>query len=198
MIRYGKYTKFSRGSFLLNLYFYFHVPHIGVHKHSRLTLIFDLLYTASAHEGLPVSLVDSVTAKVDDEEKDLAYSIYMWYTSCYILLNELFIYFLCGFYMLFMHSIYIPYTLKVKTKVKKWRPEKLKMVKKHFFPELSGDLWGVICYHHWYPRAGLEGSEKNRFSKKVLRSKKMQNHPLSLFHAAVRPESLPGADLSTF
>ena len=88
--------------------------------------------------------------------------------------------------------------MKVKMKVKKWRPEKLKMVKKHFFPELSGDLWGVICYHHWYPRAGLEGREKTYFSKKKLRLKKMQNYPLSIFHVAVRPESLPGADLSTF
>ena len=26
----------------------------------------------------------------------------------------------------------------------------------------------------------------------------MQNDPLSIFHVAVRPESLPGADLSTF
>ena len=49
--------------------FYFHVPHIGVHKYSRLILIFDLLYTAIAHEVLPVSLVDSVTAKVDDKKK---------------------------------------------------------------------------------------------------------------------------------
>ena len=65
--------------------FYFHVPHIGFHDYSRLILIFGLLYTAIAHEVLPVSLVDSVTAKVDDEKKDLAYSIYMWYTSCYIL-----------------------------------------------------------------------------------------------------------------
>ena len=38
-----------------------------------------------------------------------------------------------------------------------------KWSKKHFFPELSGDLWGVICYHHWYPRAGLEGPEKKFF-----------------------------------
>ena len=48
-------------------------------------------------------------------------------------------------------------------KVKKWRPEKLKMVKKHFFPEFSGDLWGVICYHPWYPREDLEGPEKSYF-----------------------------------
>ena len=47
---------------------------------------------------------------------------------------------------------------------KEWSPEKLKIVKKHFFPELSGDLWGVICYHHWYLRAGLEGPEK-KFSE---------------------------------
>ena len=46
---------------------------------------------------------------------------------------------------------------------KEWSPEKLKMVKKHFFPELSGDLWGVTCYHHWYLRAGLEGPEKRFF-----------------------------------
>ena len=148
---------------------------------------------------LPVSLVDSVTAKVDDEEKDLAYNIHMWYTSCCVLFKYtvyiLFIWFLYAFYI---HSRNIPDTCKVKMKVKKRRPEKLKMVEKHFFPEMFGDLWGVICYHHWYPRAGLEGREKSYFSKKVLRSKKMQNYPLSIFHAAVRPESLPGADLSTF
>ena len=53
--------------------------------------------------------------------------------------------------------------LLVQEEDKKWSPEKLKMVKKHFFPELSGDLWGVICYHHWYLRAGLEGPEKSFF-----------------------------------
>ena len=81
---------------------------------------------------------------------------------------------------------------------KEWSPEKFKMVKKHFFPELSGDLWGVICYHRWYPRAGV--GENHIFQKNVLRFKKMQkqNYPLSIFHASVRPEPLPGADLSTF
>ena len=114
-------------------------------------------------------------------------------------LNEFVIYFFIWIlYAFYKHSIYIPYTLKVKMKVKKWRPEKLKMVKKHFFPELSGDLWGVICYHHWYPRAGLEGPEKSFFSSCKMRFKMMQNYPLSIFHASVRPESLPGADLSTF
>ena len=86
------------------------------------------------------------------------------------LFDILFIWFLYAFYI---HSIYIPYTWKVKMKVKKWRPEKLKMVKKYFYPELFRDLWGVICYHHWYPRAGLEAPEKTDFSKKVVRLKKM-------------------------
>ena len=51
---------------------------------------------------------------------------------------------------------------------KEWLPEKLKMVKKSIFPELSGDLWGVICYHHWYLRAGLEGQKNNSFQTKFL------------------------------
>ena len=33
--------------------------------------MFDLLYTPIVHEVLPVSLVDSVTAKVDDKKKTL-------------------------------------------------------------------------------------------------------------------------------
>ena len=48
---------------------------------------------------------------------------------------------------------------------KEWSPEKLKMVKKHCSPEMSGDLWGVICYHHWYLRAGLEGQKNYVFQK---------------------------------
>ena len=79
-------------------------------------------------------------------------------------------------------------------KVKKWRPEKLKMVKKHFSPELFGDLWGVsFAIITWF-----RGSGKIIFIKKDLKLKKMQNYPLSIFHAAVRPESLPGADFSIF
>ena len=52
--------------------------------------------------------------------------------------------------------------LLVHEKDKEWSPEKLKMARKHFFPELSGDLWGVICYHHWYLRAGLEAQKKSQ------------------------------------
>ena len=76
-------------------------------------------------------------------------------------------------------------------------PEKLKMVKKQFFPELSGDLWGVICYHHWYPRAGLE-IQKIIFIKTKFDIRNDAEFPLSMFHLSVRPESFPGAGLSTF
>ena len=55
---------------------YFHVSHIGFHKYSRLIFIFDLLYTPIAHEVLPVSLVDSVTAKVDDEKNKTLHTVY--------------------------------------------------------------------------------------------------------------------------
>ena len=77
--------------------------------------------------------------------------------------------FICFLYTFYVHPIHI----EGQDEGQKVATRKLKMVKKHFFPELSGDLWGVICYHHWYPRAGLEGREKSYFSKKVLMLKKM-------------------------
>jgi hypothetical protein len=48
-----------------------------------------------------------------------------------------------------------------------WSPEKSKMVKTHFFLELSRDLWGVTCYHHWYLRADLKPQEETYFSKSL-------------------------------
>ena len=71
--------------------------------------------------------------------------------------------------------------LLAQEEAKEWSPEKSKMVKNHFFPELSGDLWGVICYHHWYPRAGLEGREKSYFSPKKNEIKKDVELPPEYF-----------------
>ena len=76
--------------------FHFHAPHIGFQKYTRLLLIFDLLYTAIAHEVLPVSSVDSVTAKVDDEKKPCIQHIHV----VYIMLFTFLIY---TFYMVFIH-----------------------------------------------------------------------------------------------
>ena len=102
--------------------------------------------------------------------------------------------FICFLYTFYIHPIHI----EGQDEGQKVATRKVEDGQKTlFFPEMFGDLWGVICYHHWYPRAGLEGRENHIFQKK-MRSKKMQNYPLSIFHAAVRPESLPGADLSTF
>ena len=61
-----------RADLFSNIYIcYFHVQHIGFHNYSKLILLFDLLSTPIALEVLPVSLVDSFTAKVDDEKKTL-------------------------------------------------------------------------------------------------------------------------------
>ena len=74
--------------------FYFHVPQIDVHKFSGLVFIFDSLYTPIAHEVLLVSLVDSVTAKVDDEKKRPCIQyIHVVYLMLYTFLSEL----LCTF-----------------------------------------------------------------------------------------------------
>ena len=45
-------------------------------------------------------------------------------------------------------------------------PGKVEDGQKHFLPELSRDLWGVICYNYWYPRASLEAPEKSYLSIK--------------------------------
>ena len=62
---------------------YFHVPHIGFHNYSKLILLFDLLYTPIAHEVLPVSLVDSVTAEVDEKKRPCIQYIHVVYIMLY-------------------------------------------------------------------------------------------------------------------
>ena len=100
----------------------------------------------------------------------------------------------------FLYTLYIhPIHIEGQDEGQKVATRKVEDGQKNLFLEMLGDLWGVICYHHWYLRASLEAQNKKKyFSEKVSRSKKMQNYPLSIFHASVRPESLPGADLSTF
>ena len=90
--------------------FHFHVSHIGFHKYPKLKFIFDLLYTPVAHEVLPVSLVDSVTAKVDDEKKTL-HTIYTCGVHHVVyFLNIHFTYFLYGFLCVFGYILEIPQT----------------------------------------------------------------------------------------
>ena len=106
--------------------------------------------------------------------------------------------FVCFLFAFYTHSIYISYTFKVKMKVKKWRPKINEDGQKTLFPK---NVWGPLGCHllsSLVPKSRFRGSEKNSFPNKVLRFKMMQNYPLSIFHASVWPESLPGADLSTF
>ena len=70
-----------------------------------------------------------------------------------------FIYFLYTFYI---HPIHI----EGQDEGQKVATRKVENGQKTLFPENVWGPWGVICYHHWYPRAGLEGREKSYFSKK--------------------------------
>ena len=83
-------------------------------------------------------------------------------------------------------------------KVKQKTTRKVEDGRKTLFPR---NVWGPLGCHllsSLVPKSRFRGSEKIIFFKKKLRSKKMQKYPLSIFHAAVRPETSPGADLSTF
>ena len=73
-----------------------------------------------------------------------------------------------------------------------------KMTQKTFFPRIVGGPLGCHLLSSLVPKSRFRASTKTYFSKKVLRFKMMQNYPLSIFHPSVRPESLLGADLSTF
>ena len=74
---------FRADLFLSNFYFSLSFSHIGFHKYPKLKFIFDVLYTPVAHEVLPVSLVDSVTAKVDDEKIPCMQYIHVVYIMLY-------------------------------------------------------------------------------------------------------------------
>ena len=103
----------------------------------------------------------------------------------------LFIYFLFTFYI---HPIHI----EGQDEGQKMATRKVEDGQKTLFPR---NVWGPLGCHllsSLVPKSRFRGSGKIIFFKKVLRLKKMQNYPLSIFHASVRPESLPGADLSTF
>ena len=73
-----------------------------------------------------------------------------------------------------------------------------KMIQKTLFPRIVRGPLGCHLLSSLVPKSRFRGSGKKAFSSCKMRFKMMQNYSLSIFHAAVRPESLPGADLSTF
>ena len=110
--------------------------------------------------------------------------------------------FLYTFYVVlicFLYTFYIlPIHIEGQDEGQKVATRKVEDGQKTLFPR---NVWGPLGCHllsSLVPKSRFGGSGKIIFFKKVLRFKKMQNHPLSIFHAAVRPESLLGADLSTF
>ena len=101
--------------------------------------------------------------------------------------------FICFLYTFYIHPIHI----EGQDEGQKVATRKVEDGEKTRFPKI---VWGPLGCHllsSLIPKNRFRESGKIIFFKKVLRSKKMQNYPLSIFHAAVRPESLPGADLST-
>ena len=114
------------------------------------------------------------------------------------------IFFLCKKKSVSLHKKKILFLHQEKTfflhekKIKSGLHKSERWSQKHFSPEVSRDLWGVICFHHWYLRTSLEGQGEKFFPRCKMTFKMMQNHPLNIFHAWVRLESLAGADLSTF
>ena len=67
--------------------------------------MFELVYTPIAHEVLPVSLVDSVTAKVEDEKTPCIHYIHL----IYLMLYTFFACLLDSFYTVFVYILYTFY-----------------------------------------------------------------------------------------
>ena len=73
-----------------------------------------------------------------------------------------------------------------------------KMTQKTLFPRIVQGPLGCHLLSSLVPKSRFRGSGKKVFPRCKMTFKMMQNYPLSIFHPSVRPESSPGADLSTF
>ena len=73
-----------------------------------------------------------------------------------------------------------------------------KIIPKTVFPRIVRGPLGCHLLSSVVPKSRFRGSGKKVCPRCKMTLKMMQNSPLSIFHAAVRLESLPGADLSTF
>ena len=122
---------------------------------------------------LPVSLVDSVTAKVDDEKKDLAYSIYMWYTSCYILFKRTFYILFIWFLIWFLNAFYIhPIHIEGQDEGQKVATRKIEDGQKTLFPRNVCGPLGCQLLSSLVPKSRFRGSGKVIFFKKNIELEK--------------------------
>ena len=102
--------------------------------------------------------------------------------------------FMCFLYTFYTHTIHI----EGQDEGQKVATRKVEDGQKTLFPK---NVWGPLGCHllsSLVPKSRFRGSGKSFFSSCKMMFKMMQNYPLSIFHASVRPESLPGADLSAF
>ena len=100
------------------------------------------------------------------------------------------------FVVYFLYAFYIhPIHIEGQDEGQKVATRKVEDGQKTLFPRIVRGPLGCHLLSSLVPKSRFRESAKITFFKKVLRLKKMQNYPLSIFHAAVRPESLPGADL---
>ena len=113
-------------------------------------------------------------------------------------LNKLFIYFLYDFYV-FLDAFYRhPIHIEGQDEGQKVATGKVEDGQKTLFPR---NVRGSLRCHllsSLVPKSRFRASE---IKKLIFKKNEILNYaeiPLSIFHASVRPESLPGADLSTF
>ena len=102
--------------------------------------------------------------------------------------------FICFLYTFYIHSI----NIEGQDKGRKVATRKVEDGQKTLFPRIVRGPLGCHLLSSLVPKSRFRGSGKKFFSRCTMRFKMMQNYPLSIFHASVRPESSPGADLSTF
>ena len=102
--------------------------------------------------------------------------------------------FICFLFTFYIHPIHI----EGQDEGQKVATRKVEDGQKTLFPRIVRGPLGCHLLSSLVPKSRFRGSEKNRFFDKKMRFKMIQNYTVSIFHPSVRPESLPGADLSTF
>ena len=130
---------------------------------------------------LPVSLVDSVTAKVDDEKKTLhtVYTCGMHHVIYF--LDEVFIYLLYGFCMI-LYTFYIhPIHIEGQDEGQKVATRKVEDGRKTLFSRNGRGPLGCHLLSSLVPKSRFRGSEKNRFFKKSFEVKKDAELPPEYF-----------------
>ena len=113
--------------------------------------------------------------------------------------NVLFIYFLYGFKKYFLYTFYIHLIhIEGQDEGQKEATREVEDGQKTLFPRIVRGPLGCHLLSSLVPKSRFRGSGKIIFFQRSFEVKKDVELPPEYFHVAVWPESLPGADLSTF